>query len=46
MIRIHPKVIREIHVVHLIKQPLKIIYNNSLTTGIIPDQLNTNIQEQ
>ena len=38
---IHPKVIREI--AHLIKQPLKIIYNNSLTTGIIPDQLKVSL---
>ena len=38
---LHPKVIRKVS--HLIKYPLKIIFNKSLSSGIIPEQLKVSL---
>ena len=38
---LHPKVVRK--VAHLIKYPLKIIYNKSLSSGIIPEKLKVSL---
>ena len=38
---LHPKVVRK--VAHLIKYPLKTIYNKSLSSGIIPEKLKVSL---